>query len=105
MPATKFSNDIDFVPHDKPKKAHKGDPPKPLKLPDFDPLRIQNCLRHSQHRNLPDSCDRNIAIDLWDLFFTPQELDKFVEYTNKNAELNPYHETLWDRKWTPITNA
>lgn len=92
MPKAKFSNDIDSIPPTQTKKTPKGDPPNPQSLPDFDPLRIQKALRYGAPYNIPDSYNTGMPIDLFDLFFTNEELDEFVSNTNENARLNPYHD-------------
>jgi hypothetical protein len=52
----------------------------------FDPL---PCPEFDHYINLPASVDRHSPIAIFDLFFTPEQMQILVENTNKNG---PFHE-------------
>jgi hypothetical protein len=92
MVRNRSSNDKDFVPPTQYPKLPKGKkklrPPDPKPIPPFDPLPIRD---YTQYRrpNIPEQIDRGDPFAIFRLFFTNKLLDRLVEHTNRNAELNP----------------
>jgi hypothetical protein len=85
----RFSDDIDLVPHSPAKKPALGPPPSPWPLPKFEPFTISKEGTRYGIPNLPDGVNADSTIGIFKLFFTSKVVDKLVEHTNLNAELNP----------------
>ena len=92
MVRNRASNDEDFVPPTQypklPRQIKKKRPPEPKPAPPFDPLPILNKNTYGTP-DLPSHIDPSDPYQIFKLFWTDELLDQLVEYTNRNAELNP----------------
>ena len=115
MPSQKRKDD-DLVPKDQPERPGKRakdnqqqeppiELPEPNRLPEWDPLVIENDLERGRPR-LPHNLDRTSSIALFRLFFTDQWLEVLVQCTNANAAKIQAEEANQDfraaRLWHPV---
>ena len=82
MPSNRTSNDIDLVEPTQynipPNRTAKKPPPKPWPLPDFQPLQIHNWDDHGAP-NLPPNINRHDPMQLFNLFFTYEIINKLIK--------------------------
>ena len=92
MPSNRARINADLVPKTQynvpPNKTAKKPLFKPQPLPKFKPLYINNQSNYSL-LNLPFNINPHDPFRVFSLFFTDKIMDKFVEWTNKYAELYP----------------
>ena len=109
MPSQKRKDD-DLVPKDKPEPAKrpKGSQPElplPNPLPEWNPLLVDNDIERGKPK-LPRSVNRLSPIKLFNLFFTEEQLQVIVKYTNANAiriqEDNIKKNYRRTRSWHPV---
>ena len=91
MRSNRTSNDIDLVQPTQynvpPNQVAKKPPPKLWKLPDFEPLQIDDFNDHGTP-NLPPTLDRNDPFAIFSQFFTSEIMDKLVESERLRAQLS-----------------
>ena len=69
-------------------RPKKKPPPKPLVLPNFDPVPINNNTTY-RRPNIPEYINTSDPYAIFRLFFIDKLLDKLAEFINRNAELYP----------------